>query len=351
MRKRFADAFVRVALVLGLCAGCSREKPVLRLYTWADYVDPEAISVFEKTHDCRVVIGTFDSNEAMFAKLQAAEVEYDLMTPSSYQIPVMAKAGMICPIDKSQLPTVARNFDRSFEPLMLDSEMKYSVPYIVTFTGIVYRKDRVGDAPVDSWRIYETEALKGRMSLLSDMRETIGAALMFLGHSINTTDPGEIEAAAEQVLRWKKNISEFDNEQFRADIASSSLFVGHGYSTDAIQLEMDSDQVGFSLPKEGFTVAFDEFVVSAKCRNPKLAHAFIDFFYDVEIAQKNIEYVLGAMPVAPALAALEDELKSKVVVPPEAMRRGEVIRGFDGHPEVQAHYEKVWARIQAVGAK
>lgn len=347
MKRQMVDAFAGLLLAVGLCAGCSREQPVLHIYTWADYIAPELIAAFEKAQDCQVVVDTFDTNEAMFKRLKSGEVRYDLMTPSSYLIPAMAKAGMIRPLDKSLVPNVMANFDRSYEPLILDPTMKYSVPYVVTYTGVIYRKEKVGGAPVNSWRVYETEALKGRMTLLSDMRETIGAALKCLGHSLNSADPKEIGEAADLVIRWKRNIAELDNEQFRTDIASSRLFVGHGYSTDAIQLEMDSDQVGFSLPKEGFSAAFDEFVVAAETPCPELAHRFIDFLYDAGNARKNIEFVLGAMPIAPALAALEPELRSKVVIPLETMKRGEVIRGFDDRPEVSGLYEKAWERIQA----
>ena len=274
-----------------------------------------------------------------------------MITPSSYQIPLMAKNGMIRKLDKSKLPNVAKNFDKSYYAAILDKSMDYNVPYAVTYTGFAYRKDKIGNAPIDSWRVFETGAMKGRMALLADMRETIGGALKCLGYSLNTENPAEIDAAVELVLKWKRNIAKFDNEQYKTAVASAEWFVGHGYSSDSVQIMEDSENVGFVLPKEGFSIACDELVVSSKAPQPELAHRFINFLYDAEIAKRNMEYVMAPMPVAPALAALDSEIKDKVVVPPETLKRGEVLRDFDEKPEIRELYVKAWDRIKAGDAK
>lgn len=339
------------SLAIGLLAGCGQNGPVLHVYTWADYIDPEVLMEFERRFDCTVAVDTFDSNESMYAKLQAGSTGYDVVMPSSYQIPLMINNKMIKKLDKSLLPNVAKNFDTSYYAAILDRRMDYNIPYSVTYTGFAYRKDKVGDAPVDSWKIFETDALKGRMALLSDMRETIGGALKSLGYSINTTNEAEIVAAADQVIKWKRNIAKFDNEQYKSAVASSEWFVGHGYSSDSIQLTEDCPDVGFILPKEGFVIACDEMVISADAPNPELAHAFINFLYDADIAKKNMEYVLGPMPVKPALQALDEEVKSKILVPPETLARGEVIKDFDDNPTVRAIFVREWDRIKATESK
>ena len=154
----------------------------LHIYTWSDYIDPEIIEEFEKAHDCRVIVDTFDSNETMYAKLKAGGIGYDIVTPSSYLVSLMASEGLIQKLDHGKLPNVKANFDQSFTGQILDPSFTYNVPYAVTYTGFAYRKDRIGKAPIDSWRVFECEELKGRMSLLSDMRETIGGALKCLGY-------------------------------------------------------------------------------------------------------------------------------------------------------------------------
>jgi len=181
---------------LGILPGCGPAKPELHIYTWSDYIAKGVIAKFEKENGCVVKVDTFDSNEAMFARLKAGASGYDIIMPSSYQIPAMIKCGMVLELDHSKLPNVRRNFDKDYAACILDPTFDYSVPYSVTYTGFAYRKDKAGDAPIDSWKVFETDAFKGRMSLLSDMRETIGGALKALGHSLNSTRKDEIDAAA-----------------------------------------------------------------------------------------------------------------------------------------------------------
>ena len=339
------------ALALGVLAGCGPKQPVLHIYTWSDYIDPEVVAAFEKANNCQIAIDTFDSNEAMFAKLQAGSTGYDLLTPSSYQIPLMAQNKMIRPLDKSLIPNVAKNFDVNYRSAILDQTMTYNVPYIVTYTGFAYRKDKIGKAAIDSWRVFETDALAGRMALLSDMRETIGGALMCLGYSLNSRSEEEINKAADLVIKWKKNVAKFDNEQYKTAVASAEWFVGHGYSSDTTQIMEDSDQVGFALPKEGFTICFDELVVSSTAPNPELAHKFINYLYEIDVAKKNMENVMGPMPVAAALKALSSELRDKIVISPEVLKRGQVLQDFYDKPEIREIYVKAWDRIKATDAK
>ncbi|MBO5941508.1 MAG: spermidine/putrescine ABC transporter substrate-binding protein [Kiritimatiellae bacterium] len=342
------------ALALSVLAGCGPAKPELHVYTWSDYIDAGVIARFEQANNCRVIVDTFDSNEAMFAKLQAGSTGYDVLMPSSYQIPVMAANNMIRKLDHSKLPNVAKNFDKGYYACMLDKSMTYNVPYAVTLTGFSYRKDKVGNAPVDSWKIFTSSGLKGRMSLLSDMRETIGAALKSLGYSLNTEKKEEVDAAVKVILDWKKNIAKFDNEQYKTAVASGEWFVGHGYSSDIIQTIMDDDkdQIAFTLPKEGFTVCCDEMVIAADAPHPDLAHAFINFLYDAEACRDNMASVCAPMPCAPAMKLLAADpetakLASLIAIDATVLARGEVLKDFDGNPEVRKMYIDAWDRIKA----
>src|SRR5512138_781162 len=93
--RRALLALVPLAALIGLASsGCKRATPVLHVYTWADYVKPELVTRFETEQRCKVVIDTFDSNEAMFAKLKAGATGYDVVTPSSYMVSVLYSQGL-----------------------------------------------------------------------------------------------------------------------------------------------------------------------------------------------------------------------------------------------------------------
>lgn len=331
----------------------------LHVYTWSDYLAPEVKTGFEKALGCKVVIDTFESNEYMYSKLKAGGTGYDVIMPSSYQIATMAREKMIVPLDHSKLPYVRQNFAKEFSGQILDPEFTYNVPYAVTYTGFAYIKDKVPQFAEDggcSWSVLADGSLKGRISLLDDIREVIGAGLMYLGYSINSTNAAEISAAADQILKWRENVRKFDAESYKTEVASGSIYLGHGYSTDVTQVIIGDeeegadprDDIGFALPREGFSVAFDEMVLSSGARRPDLAYAFINYIYDADVAAANMEYICGPSPVAPGIEKLEPDYRAQIILDAETLNRGQVIRGFDDHPEVIELYNKAWDKIKSV---
>ena len=327
----------------------------LHIYTWSDYLAPELIMGFEKALGVRVVVDTFDSNEAMYAKLKAGGTGYDLMTPSAYQIPQMAREGMIDKIDHSKCPNVKKNFDPSFVNQVVDPEFIYSVPYSVTYTGFMYDKSKIPEGvDVESWKILENPAMKGRVTLLDDIREVIGGGLMALGYSINSTNPVEIDAAVTEALKWRHNARKFDAESYKTEVAAGSIWIGHGYSTDAAQVIVGDeeegmeprDDIGFALPKEGFTISFDEMVIAKDAKRKDLAYAFINFIYEGEAAKANMEYLCGPNPVKPGIDLLDEETRNIVLLDPEVLKRGQILKSIDD-PKVMELYNKAWDRIKA----
>ena len=332
----------------------------LHIYTWSDYISPDVLESFEKALGVKVAIDTFDSNEAMYAKLKAGGTGYDIIMPSSYQIKTMAREGMIDSLDHSKIPNVLKNFDKSFATQILDYKFTYSVPYAVTYTGFAYAKDKIPEGvDVDSWSILENEALKGRVSLLDDMREVIGAGLMYLGYSINSENPAEIDAAVEQVLKWRANVRKFDAESYKTEVASGATWLGHGYSTDVTQVIVGDEEagaparkdIGFALPREGFTIAFDEMVVASGAKRKDLAYAFINYIYDGEVAAVNMDYICGPNPVKPGIDLLDEDYRSLIILDQQILRDGQVLMSFDGKPEVQELYNRAWDRIKATEAR
>ena len=332
----------------------------LHIYTWSDYISPDVLESFEKALGVKVAIDTFDSNEAMYAKLKAGGTGYDLIMPSSYQIKTMAREGMIDKLDHARMPNVMKNFDKSFATQILDNGFTYSAPYAVTYTGFAYVKDKIPEgAEVDSWSILGNEALKGRISLLDDMREVIGSGLMYLGYSINSENPAEIDAAVEQILKWRANVRKFDAESYKTEVANGATWLGHGYSTDITQVIIGDeesgaparDDIGFALPKEGFAIAFDEMVVASGARRKDLAYAFINYIYDGDVAAVNMDYICGPNPVRPGIEQLDEDYRSLIILDAQTLRHGQILTSFDDKPEVQALYNKAWDRIKATESR
>jgi spermidine/putrescine transport system substrate-binding protein len=322
----------------------SLQAETLHLYTWADYISPEVVKKFEKQHGCEVVIDTFDSNEAMYAKLKAGATGYDVVFPTTYMIQVMQAEGMLQSLDHGKLPNLP-NIDPEVLAKVIDQKMEHSVPYTFAYATLAIRKDKVKDAE-PSWSLFDRASLKGRMTMLDDMRESIGAALKFLGYSINTRDDAQLAAAQDVLIRWKQNLARYDNEGYKAGIDSSEFHLVHGYSGDLFQVQLENPKVEIVIPREGVTIGSDEIVIPKSAKQPALAHAFINFVLDPEIAAENMEWMGYYCPNKPARAKLSAEfLKNPAItIPAEIQAKCEVIQ--DLGPDL-AKYSKVWDAVKA----
>ena len=345
------------AIAAAEAAGCKATAgEELRIYTWSDYIAPEVIAGFENGLGVKVVIDTFDSNEDMYASLKADGVKYDIMMPSSYQIAQMVNDGMIDELDSAKCPNLLKNFDKSYACQVVDPSFWYNAPYAVTYTGFMYLKSKIPQgADANSLSILDNPALNGRIILLDDMREVIGIGLISLGYSVNSTNPREIDAAVAQVLKWRRNISKFDAESYKAEVPSGASWLGQGYSSDVMQVivsnadagDHEHDDVRFSLPKEGFTITFDEMVIAKNSKHKDLAYAFINYIYDGEVAKANMERICCINPVKPGIDALEPKYRALIIPDDATIRRGQLIRGFADDPEAMELYNKAWSKIRA----
>ena len=325
------------------CAGCRAPERALHVYTWADYFKPDVVARFERKERCRVVIDTFDSNEAMYAKLKAGASGYDVITPSSYMVQVMAGQGMLLALDHARLPNLA-NVDRDILRVAIDREMHHSVPYMLTITGLAYLRDKVTDFK-PTWAMLDRADLAGRMTMLNDMRETIGAALKFLGYSLNSTDEAELAKARDVVIRWKRNLAKLENEQYKTGLASGEFLLVHGYSGDILQVQKENREVAFAVPREGASFACDDLVVLRTAANPDLAHRFIDYLHDPAVAAENTEFLSYLCPNSASYPLLSEAVRANPALfpPPEVRARCEVIVDLGA---ANALYTRVWDAIK-----
>ncbi|HEY1080681.1 MAG TPA: spermidine/putrescine ABC transporter substrate-binding protein [Prosthecobacter sp.] len=334
--------FPAVLCVLSLVAGPVAAE-TLHVYTWADYISPEAVEKFEAKHGCSVVIDTFDSNEAMFAKLKAGATGYDIVFPTSYMIKAMEAEGMLLDLDEGALPN-RKHVDAAVLEKIHDRSMRRSVPYTIGYGILACRKDKITSAPF-SWQALELPAVKGRSTLLDDMRESLAAALKSLGFSINTRNETELAKAQEVLLRWKANIAKFDNEGYKAGLDSGEFLLVHGYSGDLFQLLQENSKIGIIVPAEGVTMSCDEMVILKAAPQPALAHAFINHLLDPEVAAQNMEWTGYLCPNTEAvkLASPEFLQNPAVAIPDEVKARSEVIQDVGAD---LAKYTRVWDAVK-----
>ena len=278
--------FPVVLAVLVLTAmSCSDKK--LNVYNWAYYTPPSVIEKFEKEFKVRVVLDEYASNEEMYTKLKTGGGGYDLVFPSQDYVSIMIRQGMFEKIDKSLVPNL-----KNIDPLVLtktayDPTMEYSVPYYWGASGIVVNTAKVPDFE-RSWSIFGRSDLRGRMTMLDDMREVMGDALVHLGYSLNSKNPKEIEAARDLINNeWKPNLTKFDAEAFGKGYANGEFWVVQGYVEVVFEEIMDNEQLQndtvFFIPGEGGPAYIDSMCILKGAKNREMAHKFIDFIHRPDI--------------------------------------------------------------------
>jgi spermidine/putrescine transport system substrate-binding protein len=337
--KAIAVLFISLVTVASVSA-----ESRLHIYTWADYLNPDVVEAFEDKFECKVVIDTFDSNEAMYAKLKAGATGYDVVFPSSYILKTMIAENMVEPLDAGLLPN-RTNIDPEVLGFIASREMTHGVPYTLSYTVVAYRKDKVNDARA-SWSLFDRAELKPRMTLLNDMRETLGAALKYLGHSLNTRDPQQINEARDVVVRWKQNIAKFENEQYKGGVDSGEFHVVVGYSGDLFQVVEENPKVGILFPTEGVALTVDEMVIARDAPQKALAHQFINYLLDAEVSAENMEWMGYVCPNVPAkkLVSAEFLQHPAVAVPAEVRAQVEIITDVGAD---LAKYVKAWEEVKA----
>jgi len=307
MMKKINIIYLVLAVLCMSVISCdSREK--LYIYNWTYYTPDSIIEQFEEEYNVRIVYDEFASNEDMYAKLRATQGKksgYDVVFPSKDYVPIMMRQGMLERIDHSKISNL-KNID--IEVLQIasyDPQMEYSVPYFYGAAGIIVNTARVPNFE-RSWSIFSREDLKGRMTMLDDMREVIGGALAFMGNSVNEVNPALVALARDHINKtWKPNLVKFDSEAFGKGYANGEFWVVHAFPEAVYEEILDNAQLladtVFFIPNEGGPSYIDNMVILKGARNIDLAHKFIDFIHRPEIyAEFADEFGLPATVNVPA---------------------------------------------------
>ncbi|WP_243030196.1 polyamine ABC transporter substrate-binding protein [Thermus altitudinis] len=350
--KRWGILFLAL-LLLGLGVYVLRPRPApgagetLYFLNWADYIPEDLLKKFAAETGAKVVLDTFESPEAMLAKLKAgADREFSLVVAPDYYVLQMAREGLLAPLEKERLKNLA-NLDPFFLDPPYDPGLRYSVPYLWGTTGLAYREDLV-KGPVDSYAVlFDPARQVGPFLLLDEMRETIGAALKYLGYSVNTTDPKALEKAQGLLLEAKRRSVGFaGGVEALNRILGGDAAVALAYSGDVLQARQEDERLRYAIPKEGGTLWTDALVVLQRGPAQDLAYRFIDFLLEPQNAASLAQYTRYATPVAKALPLLPEEMRQDpTVFPPEEVREKlEYLK--DLGPDI-ALYDRVWTEVKA----
>ncbi|MCI6152040.1 MAG: extracellular solute-binding protein [Fusobacterium perfoetens] len=345
MFKSFSKIFLAgtIAMATVSCGGNKQEtnSNILHVYSWAEYIPTEVFDGFEKETGIKVVEDIYSTNEEMFTKLKAGATGYDLVMPSPDYVEIMIKEQMLDKIDKSKISTFENIDKEMLEKLaVFDANNDYSIPYAVSSTLIAVNTKYVKDYPRD-YSIYEREDLKGKMSLLDDMREVMGAALGMCGYPQDVADEKAFKEAETKINKWKQNIAKFDSESFGKNFASGDFWVVQGYGEN-IYMELSDEQkktTDFIVPEKGGIFCLDSFVVLKTAPNKEAAHKFMEYIHKPEVYAMIADYL-----VVPSINVPARELtKEKPLFQMEDLKNSQLLRDTTATLPMQNRY---WEKIK-----
>lgn len=286
------------------------------VYNWGDYMDPAVIKDFEKETGYRVIYETFDSNEAMIAKVEQGQTSYDLTFPSDYTVELMRDKGLLKKIDYKKIKGM-ENIDPRLLDHPYDPKNEYSIPYFWGTFGIAYNSKKYKASDFDSWAKLWDSKYKGKILSYDGARETLAIGLLKRRESINTKDKKILLETKNDLVAYMANVKALLADEIRMYMALEEADIGVTFSGEASIAEEMNKDISYVIPKEGTNLWFDTVVIPKTSKNTEGAYALINYLLRPEVAAKNANYVSYATPNTKALEFVSPELRANKTLYPD----------------------------------
>jgi spermidine/putrescine transport system substrate-binding protein len=314
----------------------------LNVYNWGEYINPEVLTRFTADTGIEVTLDTYGTNEEMLAKIQAGATGYDIVFPSVHMRDIMQKLGLLYDAKVNTLPGF-ENIDPIAKRSLVDPESSYCLPYAWGAVGIFYNKEEAGE--ITSWEDFFALPDKGKkITMLDDLRETIGVALIMNGHSVNTADSDALKQAEAWLLERKDKISAFTYDIVPL-VQAGDIAAAHWYVGATLYTIQEPDRLGFAIPEEGATMYQEDICILDTAPNKESAIRFFEFYMQPEIAALNTLQQVNGTANVPARDLLPDELKNNPNTnpPPEVMAKLQI---FEDLGKDLRKYNRVWTKVR-----
>ncbi|MDF1602786.1 spermidine/putrescine ABC transporter substrate-binding protein [Nocardioides sp. YIM 152315] len=298
-------------------ADLSAEQRELIVSNWPQYIDPRkkatsTLSVFQDRTGISVDYhDDVNDNAEFYAKVRnqlasCEPIDRDLMMLTDWMAARMIGLGWIQPLDPKKISNVHDNLIEPLRNRQWDTDLTYHAPWQSGLTGIAYNAAKTSE--IRSFEELLTRPdLKGRVTLLSEMRDTMAFMLRVVG-----ADPDEFSEA-----EWGKAIDRLqevvDSGQIRAftgndytqDLAAGNILACEAWSGDVIQLQFDNPDIKFVAPEEGLSLWSDNMIVPNLAQHQANAEEWINYYYEPEVAAKLAAWVNYICPVEGAREEME----------------------------------------------
>jgi len=325
-RRRFAKGALSVATVLPAMSRMSlAQAKQVNIYNWDTYIGETTVDDFTAATGNEVRYDLFASNDELFAKLREGNPGYDVIFPSNDFVERLIAADRLAPLDHSKIPNMA-NIDPAFTDPGFDPGRTHSIPYFWGTIGVGYRQSATEGMTPKAWAdLFNSDQYSGRISLLNDS-DVIEVALKYLGLSLNSKDPKEIDAAAEALIKAKPHIKTFAPDTGQDLLIAGEVDVCMEWNGDILQVMGEDDDLAYIVPEEGSILWEDAMAIPKDGPNPDGAHEFINYILEAEVHGQIASEIKYPCPNQAALAFIPEEDRNNSAIYPsrETLERCEV---------------------------
>jgi putrescine transport system substrate-binding protein len=350
------------AAMLALAMPAVPKERVVNYYNWSDYQDPTMLDAFTKETGIVARYDTFDSNDTLEAKLLAGKSGYDVVVPSAYFLARQIQAGIFQKLDKAKLPNLSNAWPEIAKRLAVyDPGNQYAVDYMWGTTGIGYNVKKVKqvfgpNAVIDTWDyVFDPDKISKLkdcgIHLLDSSDDIMPAALHYLHLDPNSSDSADLDKATALLLKIRPYVRKFHSSEYLNALATGEICFVVGFSGDVIQAKKRAAdtksgiEIGYSIPKEGAQLWFDNFAIPNDAPHPQEAHELINYLIKSEVAAKNTNYVSYANGDAPSQFIDKTILDDRTIYPDaETMAKLYTIMAHDA--KTQRIVNRMWTRIK-----
>jgi spermidine/putrescine transport system substrate-binding protein len=342
----------------------SAKDKVVRWANWPAYLDydekTKKYPTLEKFQEQTGIKATYaediDDNDSYYGKVQGQlkngdDIGKDVVVLTDWMAGRMIRQGYVQELDLAKIPNSA-NLNAKLQDVDFDPGRKHSLTWQSGYAGIGYRKDKVGrelKTLDDLW----APDLKGKIVVLSEMRDTVGLILLSQGVDISSDFSEDDFNKGLDVLQKQVDsgqIRQVKGNSYLEDLRSGNAIAAIAWSGDILlaQFEEEDPNYVFTLPDTGGTLWSDNLMVPIGSPHKSNAEKLMDFYYEPAIAAEVAAYVNYICPVDGAKAEMEkidpSLVDSPLIFPtPEDLDKVKVFRSLT--PQEETTFSEAFQKV------
>jgi spermidine/putrescine transport system substrate-binding protein len=324
---------------------------------WPLYIEDDrgTLKEFEREYGTKVrYVEEINDNTEFFGKVRQQYERgesggRDIHVVTDWMAARMMRLDYVQRFDKSEMPNATRNLIPRLQSPPFDPKRDFSMPWQSGLSGIIYRKDLVKREPTSVDDLFDP-AYKGKVTMLTEMRDTVGNVAASLGHDPEKATVDQFMEAIDKIGEAAESgqVRGFTGNEYTKDITKGDTWLLIGWSGDAVQLKLDNPNIEFVIPETGAHLWTDNMQIPVGAPAAFTAQKLIDFVYRPEVQADiaaYVNYICPVQGVKEILAKRDPELAANQLIFPDEqfLENTFIFRGLE--PEEEQELDEAFQQV------